>query len=146
VHGCRQLVAAYERSGLAELAPGAIVEYFPGSTPQQVAKKADPCQGAKPERHSHFFDADGAFGSLDADGNPVDDGSYEVHGGRVKISDGVFAFTITDDDTLVLHPVITPKDKRKALEHPYQFSTATWQVSVSYEGLVWKRVDCEGWC
>jgi hypothetical protein len=36
--------------------------------------------------------------------------------------------------------------RRRALSHPFEFSTAGWQVAVAYEGLSWKRVRCYGWC
>jgi hypothetical protein len=49
-------------------------------------------------------------------------------------------------DKLILHPVITDAARRRALAHPLEWSPAGWQVAVSYEGLPWKRVTCEGWC
>jgi hypothetical protein len=49
-------------------------------------------------------------------------------------------------DKLILHPVITDAALHRALAHPLEWSPAGWQVAVSYEGLPWKRVTCEGWC
>jgi hypothetical protein len=46
----------------------------------------------------------------------------------------------------MLTPVLTRAMKRKALEHPLNFSPAGMAIAVSYPGTAWKRVDCAGWC
>lgn len=55
VHDCPTLVAALDDAGLGKIAPAMIGDYFPQSPPQQLAKKSDPCAGAKPQKHAHFF-------------------------------------------------------------------------------------------
>jgi hypothetical protein len=100
--------------------------------------------------HSHFFTADGAFGSLTEDLQQVDDGPYEIlDGGRFRIGDPdggvVFRYEINGDE-LSLAPVITPEMRKQALAHPLRFSDAAWSIAVSYPGQVWKRVECRGWC
>jgi hypothetical protein len=143
---CPQLVQAFERAGLAELAPTFVGDYFPDATPQELARKDDLCQGAEPFVHSHFFDDAGAFGSLTENLEQVDDGSYEiVGGGTFVISDVTFHYRI-DGDELTLSPVLTPALKEDALAHPLEFSPAGWAIAVSYTGHEWKRVDCAGWC
>ena len=151
VHSCEQLVKALEKAGLRAVAPAMVGDYFPGQSPKQLARKPDVCAGAKPEPHSHFFTEDGSFGSLDEEGNQVDDARYEVvddHLLRIGADEigGEFQYRIVDDRELILHPVIKEADKRRALARPLQFSPAGWQVAVSYDGLPWKRVDCAGWC
>jgi len=66
VHDCPTLVAALDDAGLGKIAPAMIGDYFPQSPPQQLAKKSDPCAGAKPQKHAHFFTEQGMFGSLDS--------------------------------------------------------------------------------
>jgi hypothetical protein len=61
-----------------------------------------------PLKHSHVFTADGMFGSKDAEGDTVDDGSYELvrlhHDHHEGVGKVTFDFT-ADDQTLVLTPV-----------------------------------------
>ena len=52
--------------------------FLPGvSSPDQIADPKQPCKGAVPQAHSHFFTADGQFGSKDHQGDQVDDGTYK---------------------------------------------------------------------
>jgi len=146
VNECPQLTKALAEEGLATIAPSVAGDYFPNSTPRQLAKKDDVCDGAEGFVHSHFFTDSGTFGSLTEDLEQVDDGPYEIlDGGRVRIGDVVFRYEIEGDE-LSLSPVITPAMKKEALAQPLEFSDAGWSVAVSYPGQVWKRVDCSGWC
>ncbi len=150
VNKCPELVKALEGAGLGALAPSVVGDYFPDVPPGQLAQKDDVCEGAKPFVHYHFFDEEGAFGSLDANENPVDDGSYEIiDDGRFRIGNtdtgAVFQYEVKGD-TLSLSPVETPAMKEEALAHPFEFSAAGWAIAVSYPGHVWKRVDCGSWC
>src|SRR5512141_3099123 len=63
-HTCDELVSALNALGLGALAPGAVGDYFPNLTPEELAAKTDICSGAVPQLHSHFFTASGLFGSL----------------------------------------------------------------------------------
>jgi hypothetical protein len=144
---CQDLVAALRKAGLGATAPAMIAGngLVPG-TPQELAQKADICSGARPRAHSHFFTAAGAFGSLDWKGQQVDDGPYRLIDSRtIRIGGAAFRYRITGKQ-LVLTPVITAAAKRKALAHPLEFSTAGWQVAVSFPGHSWKRVPCGSWC
>ena len=147
---CPQLTNALAEKGLAKIDASVAGDYFPNSTPKQLAKKDDVCEGAEGFIHSHFFTDTGAFGSLTEDLEQVDDNVYEIlDGGHVRIGNaytGVVFRYETDGDQLSLSPVITPAMKRQALAHPLEFSDAGWSVAVSYPGQVWKRVDCSGWC
>ncbi len=143
---CPQLTKALAEEDLETVAPSVAMDYFPNSTPTQLAKKDDVCDGAEGFVHSHFFTDSGAFGSLTEDLEQVDDGPYEVlDGGRVRIGGVVFRYEI-EGDKLSLLPVITPAMKKEALAQPLEFSDAGWSVAVSYPGQIWKRVDCSGWC
>ena len=147
---CPQLTKALAEEGLETIAPSVAGDYFPNSTPKQLAKKDDVCDRAKGFVHSHFFTEDGAFGSLTENLEQVDDGMYEIlDEGRFRIGNRdagvVFRYQIEGDE-LSLTPVITPEMKQQALADPLQFRDAGWSIAVSYPGQVWKRVDCSGWC
>lgn len=149
VNECPQLVKALSEADLGAVAASVAGDYFPNSTPKELAKKDDVCAGAEPFVHSHFFTDGGAFGSLTEDLQQVDDGMYEILDGRFRIGNAdigvVFRFQIAGDE-LSLSPVITREMKREALAHPLKFSDAGWGIAVSYPGHVWRRVDCSGWC
>ena len=145
-HTCQQLVTALRKAGLAATAPAAVGDYFPGSTPQQLAKKTNFCRGAKPQLHSHFFTG-GSFGSVDQHNQQVDNGTYRiVNANTVDINSGTFHFHVSGGNRLTLIPVITTRMRRAALAHPLKFSTAVWEVAVAYAGQTWKRVPCGSWC
>lgn len=147
VHRCQELVNALKKAGLGATAPAAVGDFFPGSTPKQLAKKPDICKGAKPMVHSHFFAKDRRFGSLDQNGNQVDDGRYRIISRHTfRIGRSTFHYRISERKRLGLNPVITAAARRQALAHPLQFSAAVWMVSVAYPGHTWKRVPCNGWC
>ena len=148
---CRGLVRALKEEGLRALAPGVVGDYFPGRTPTQLARKRDLCRGAMPQLHSHFFTADGGFGSLDQNDQQVDDGPYRLLDARtLKIGDEPrgpkFRFRIAQDTELTLRPLISARLKRKALADPLGFSSAGWAVAVAYGGHTWHRVECGDWC
>jgi hypothetical protein len=135
-----------QKAGLAKLAPGVVSDYFPNQKPAELAKKKNLCSDAKPQRHSHYFTADGTFGSLDQSGRQVDDGKYHLAGADlVKINDGLFRFRI-QGQALTLTPMLTAAEKRAALAKPLNFSTAGWMVAVSNGGHPWKRGACGTWC
>ena len=144
---CQELVNALTKAGLRKTAPAILAGngFVPG-TPKQLAGRAAICKGAVPRRHSHFFTAAGQFGSVDYNGQQVDDGSYRILDARtVRINEGKFHFRITGRE-LRLEPVISAAARRKALADPLQFSTAGWQVAVAFPGHAWKRVPCAQWC
>lgn len=148
---CRGLVRALDEEGLRALAPGVVGDYFPGRTAKQLARKRDLCRGATPQLHSHFFTADGGFGSLDQNDQQVDDGPYRLVNARtLKIGDEDrgprFRFRIAEDTELTLKPLISARLKRKALADPLEFSSAGWAVAVAYRGHTWDRVECAEWC
>lgn len=150
VNECPQLMKALSQAGLGAVGAAVAMDYFPDSSPKELAKKDDVCKGAKPFVHSHFFTDTGEFGSLTEDLQQVDDGPYEIlDESRFRIGNSdfgaVFRYEI-DGDELSFSPVITAEMKREALAHPLGFSEAGWSVAVSYPGQVWKRVDCSGWC
>ena len=147
---CSELVAALEHDGLGKIAPSVIGDYFPDVDPKQLAQKDDPCHGAKPIVHYHFFDENGRFGSLDQNEEQVDEGTYKITDDHTfvipkELPGTTFHFRVAED-ALTLSPVVTRGMKREALAHPLDFSDAGWANAVSYPGHEWKQVDCGDWC
>ncbi len=147
---CEQLNGALDKAGLGALAPYVWLGQT-SSTGQSSFKAgasrptdAHPCTGAIDRVHSHFFDAEGRFGSLDWEGGQVDDGSYTiVDDHTMKIGDTTFHYRITGGgNTLALSPLLTPAMVDEALANPKKFSEAGWAVSVAYRGYTWHRVPC----
>ena len=150
VNNCSELVQALESAGLGAIAPAVVGDFFPGSSPQELARKDDVCEGAQPIAHSHFFDGSGRFGSLDDEEEQVDDGTYTiVDEGTFVISkefpDVTFHYTI-EGDTLSITPVVTEAIKADALARRHDFTVAGWANAMSYPGHEWKRVACGRWC
>jgi hypothetical protein len=148
VQTCQALLVALKEAHLAALAPGMLAEdWFSNASPSQVARKPDPCSGTRPRRHSHFFTADGKFGSVDDNNQQVDDGTYRIiDRDTLRIGRSRFDYRIEGGKTLILRPVITAAAREKARAQPGKFSEAGWQAAVTYMGLPWKRVSCDGWC
>jgi hypothetical protein len=112
--------------------------FLPGvSSPDQIADPKHPCKGAVPQAHSHFFTADGKFGSKDHQGDQVDDGTYKiVDDGTFVVSkefpDVTFHFRVTGD-TIRFDPVV-PSCAPSCFE-------AVWSVMVAFPGKTWERVS-----
>lgn len=137
VQRCSELERVMTKAGLraALLESVAGDGWIPGVTQvDQIKDPAQPCRGSIARKHSHFFTDDGLFGSLDAEGQQVDDGPYRLVGDDTVVIGGVtFRYRITGGETLRLTPVI-PKCAPKCFE-------AGWSVAVAYPGYSWARVN-----
>src|SRR5262245_61076867 len=139
---CEELVTVLTDAGLEQWVLDLVAGngFVPGvTTPDEIANPAEPCDGAVPRTHSHVFTEDGLFGSLDWNGEQVDDGTYEVVGDDTLVvskefPDVTFHFAI-DGDTITFDPVI-PECAPECFE-------AAWSVSVAYPGAVWHRAGSE---
>jgi hypothetical protein len=98
----------------------------------QIKDHAHPCAGSVARKHSHFFTADGQFGSRDANGQQVDDGKYRLIGDAFVIDGVTFHYTIRNNDALS----ITPETPDCA---PSCFK-AGWSMAVAYPGYTWHRI------
>jgi hypothetical protein len=137
---CEELVSALNEAGLDKW----VLESIAGNgfirgvrRPDQIRDPGDPCDGAVPRVHAHFFTADGMFGSLNWKGDQVDDGTYVVtDDGTFVVSkefpEVTFKYTI-EDDTISFDPVI-PDCSPECFE-------AAWNVSVAYPGETWTRAS-----
>ena len=132
---CEELVGLLRKAGMAKAIPEMIAGdgWIPGvEKPSQIGDPSHPCQQAVARKHSHFFTADGQFGSRDAAGEQVDDGAYELEGADHVVIGGVtFQYRITDD-TIMFAPVV-PACAPDCFD-------AQWSVAVAYEGYPWHRV------
>jgi hypothetical protein len=140
VNKCEELVQALTQAGLETQIPEMVAgsELVPGvvNDPNQLADKSQPCKGAVPRKHSHFFTESGAFGSRNHEGQQVDEAPYRIIDDKtVVIGDpGVtFHYQITNSDTLMLDPVIPDCAPQGCFE-------AGWSVSVALPGLPWERI------
>ena len=135
---CEELVSALTEAGLDQWVLEAVAGngFVPGVTaPDQISDPAKPCKGSVPRTHAHFFTEDGLFGSLDWNGDQVDDGSYELIGDDTfvvskEFPDVTFHYVI-DGDTITFEPVI-PECSPDCFE-------ASWSVAVAYPGEMWVR-------
>jgi hypothetical protein len=139
---CEQLVSALKAAGLGKFA----VESAAGggwilgvTSPEQIEDPQRPCKGAVPLEHQHFFTDDGLFGSNDAQGDQVDDGTYRsMNKNTIVVSkefgDVRFHYLIRDDGSLMLNPVMPECAKNGCF-------AAQWAVAVAYPGLPWRPVE-----
>jgi hypothetical protein len=136
---CVELVQALRDAGMDELVDEFVAGngFIPGvgvEDPEQIDVE-QPCKGAVPRLHSHFFTEDGEFGSRDWTGEDVDDGRYRVIGEKLVISkefpDVTFRYRI-EGDTIMFDP----------LSIPVGCTTfrCGWSISVAHTGKSWKRV------
>lgn len=107
--------------------------WIPGVTKvSEIKDPAHPCIGSVDRKHSHFFTANGQFGSRDQNGQQVDDGQYQLVGDAFVISGVTFHYVITGHDTLSIRPDI-PKCAPSCFE-------AGWSIAVAYPGYTWHRI------
>lgn len=106
---CSELRDAFTEYGIEDILPDALAgNGLVEGSPAEIAGRPDRCDGAVPRLHSHFFTADGQFGSRDWNGAIVDDGTYTVDGSTVRLSTGagVVALDVEiDGGDLELAPV-----------------------------------------
>lgn len=137
---CREMVSALTLAGLEDWVLEFVAGngFVPGVTSaDQVGDPAHPCEGAVPREHSHFFTREGEFGSLDWNGEQVDDGTYEIIDDHTfvvskEFPDVTFNYTI-QDETIMFDPEI-PDCAPGCFE-------AAWSVTVAYPGKTWERVS-----
>jgi LSD1 subclass zinc finger protein len=136
---CAELVQALRSAGMDEVVDEFVAGngFIPGvgvDDPEQIDVQ-QPCKGAVPRVHSHFFTPDGEFGSRDWNGQDVDDGHYRVIGDRLVISkefpEVTFRFRI-EGDAIMFEPLTVPRGCTT-------FRCACC-IAVAYPGREWNRV------
>jgi hypothetical protein len=135
---CAELSAALTKAGMNKRVLEAIAGngFIPGVTsPNQIADPANPCKGAVPRKHSHFFRKSREFGSLDWRGRPVDDGTFRLVDSRTIV-------IFKEFPKVTFHYRIRGRTMRLAPVIPKGCSTfrCAWAISVAYPGKTWQRV------
>jgi hypothetical protein len=139
VHDCERIVSMLTDAGLDEFVLEQI--YGNGLVPgvdseSDLEDPSQPCKNAVPRAHSHFFTADGFFGSRDFNGEQVDDGGYRFEGTDTVVINGTpFRFQVDGDELTLEPPFIdisscTIKDCR---------FPAAWALMVAMPGTTWTR-------
>jgi hypothetical protein len=137
---CAELVQALRDAGMDELVDEFIAGngFIPGigvDDPERIDVE-QPCKGAVPRVHSHFFTENGEFGSRDWNGEDVDNGRYRVVGDKLVISkefpDVTFRIRI-EGDTITFDPLDIPTGCTNF--------RCGWSIAVAYPGKRWKRVQ-----
>ena len=134
---CTELTSALRSAGIAKLVNEMVVGngFIPGvRNPENLRDPSRPCLGAVPRKHSHFFLKNGEFGSLDWNGEAVDDGRYRISkAGSVTIFKEfpkvTFRYQVRGN-RVSLTPLV-PKG--------CQTFRCAWAISVAYPGKTWKR-------
>ncbi len=97
-----------------------------------------PCRGAVRREHSHFFTADGAFGSRDENGQQVDEGTYTLEGDDVVVINGdTFHYRI-EGDSISLSRI---RSTSRIAPPGCAASSATWVLTVAMPGTTWTRAS-----
>ena len=136
-HDCERIVAMLTEAGLDEFILEGVYELVPGATsPDDIDDPADPCRGAVRREHSHFFTADGAFGSRDDNGQQVDEGTYTIVGDDVVVINGETFHYRIDGDSISFQP--DPVDISDCTTRMCRFM-ATWVLAVAMPGTTWTR-------
>ena len=139
---CEERVEALNQAELGRFAAehAAGEGWLPGVTsPEQIKNPDKPCAGAVPLKHGHFFTAEGMFGSRDAEGDQVDDGTYrsidqDTIVVQKEFGEVTFNYEVLPNGTLLLSPIMPACTALGCF-------AAQWAVSVAYPGLPWDRVD-----
>ena len=140
-HDCERIVTMLTEAGLDEFVMEQVSELVPGvTTAEDIQDPADPCRGAVRREHSHFFTADGAFGSRDDHGQQVDEGRYVLVGDDVVVINGETFHYRIDGDSISFTP--DPVDISGCSTRMCRFR-ATWVLSVAMPGTTWTRGSLE---
>lgn len=138
VNSCEAYAGALEAAGFGPRIRRWLVDFGGYWTSQDQIPTEDPCAGAHEAEHSHFFTADGRFGSHDEDGAQVDDGDYRIvdattlafpsHEREFGFAPIVVHYAIGDDETIEF-TVDVPDPCDEACE-----VATVWAISAFYPG------------
>src|SRR4051794_4379886 len=136
---CQERVQALQAADLGQFAAeqAATEGWIPGVTSvDQLSDPSNPCQGAVPLDHEHFFTASGDFGSRDATGAQVDDGTYTMSDPQTVVIHKEFGDVSFEVDLVGDQLRLIPQLPACARQGCF---AAQWAVAVSYNGLPWQR-------
>ena len=139
MHNCQRIVDIMTAAGMPEqaLLNAAESTTIPGvSTVEQIADPENPCVSTVDVEHSHFFTANGMFGSRDSKGQQVDDGRWEiVDADTFEINGTPFDFRV-DGDELRMEAVDVGTCPVNG-----EWCPEAWKLMVAMPGMVWTRGD-----
>jgi hypothetical protein len=102
IHNCKAIVHTLRSAGFEGVVLDIVIDngLVPGAgSKDDLADQSMPCEDAVPREHEHIFTADGQFGSRDWNGNPVDDGTYEIVDEDTLIIEGIeLGYSIEGDE------------------------------------------------
>jgi hypothetical protein len=137
VHTCSRIMEIMTAAGMRGqgLLNAAESGSIPGvTTVDQIPDPARPCRGEVDVAHSHFFAADGLFGSRDQDGQQVDDGFWRlVDIDTFTINGTPFDFRV-DGDELRMEAVDVG-----TCPDPTAWCPEAWKLMVAMPGMTWIR-------
>lgn len=133
VTSCQHFVDAVNNAGLQDY----LAEWIVGAgfwSDTRAIPSPQPCAGTPRQvEHSHFFRADGTWGSRDEHGAQVDDGTYELiddHTLGFPLESGNFRVTYSiSGDSLTITAVSPPTPCNEACRHDH-----TYLLSAFYTG------------
>jgi len=137
---CEDQLAAFTDAGFLDKAQEWVTGNWVGEHATATGGKF--CEGsAAPREHSHFFTADGSFGSLDEHGSQVDDGHYLLKDpDTIQFPDGGLGYPggplvgyAVDGDALSF-TVTVPDPCTDACRQAY-----AWALSAFYGSDPWVR-------
>jgi hypothetical protein len=143
---CATMLTAFEAAGLAESHAEWVVGNWVGDPAEVEWDPEDICATARgPEAHSHFFTADGEFGSLDAQGDIADGGDYAVvdedtlrfpsHSTEFGYDGDILVDYVVTEDTAEFEVQMPTNCDRSCLE------AHAWALSAFYAADPWTRSD-----
>ena len=133
---CEELVPPLKEAGLHDYVPSLVWGsfFYPeiATIEEFTFDPNHPCKAAEPRLHSHFFTADGEFGSRDELGAQVDAGVYELVGkDRLIINGSTFRYRIRGD-AIRFDPILP--DCLPCVD-------GMWMIAVASPGGAWTRVS-----
>jgi|GEM_PF-2322811 hypothetical protein len=138
VHNCQRIVEVLTAAGMpSQILPNILDgEILPASPdPSHMPDPANPCTGAVEVKHSHFFTADGAFGSLDQNGQQVDDGRWSLVDASTFAIDAAHVHFVIDGDTLRMEPL----DVGPCPTGSSDWCPEAWKLMVAMPGMALTR-------
>ena len=134
---CDQVVSLLKGAKLDDLAAASVVDagLVPGiDTPAQLKDPTHPCVGASDQHFSHFFAADGSFGSKNGRALQVDTGTWTLQDGKVVINDQPFGFSVVGDQLTLTPPPVEASCKTVKCR-----TAAAWAIVVAMQGSTWTK-------
>ena len=139
MHNCERIMAIMTAGGMPEQGLLNVAEsgtLVGVTTVDQINDPEHPCEGAVDQRHSHFFTADGLFGSRDMHDVQVDDGRWKlVDGDTFTINGTAFDYEVHGDE-LRMEAVDVG-----SCPSPDQWCPEAWKLMVAMPGMVWTRAE-----